>query len=78
MTHVCRNCQRAFATELELELHRDVCADGELFCERCGERFPERRATQDGWRFSCPTPDCDGEAIDEDIHQVADFRLVSR
>lgn len=78
MAHTCRECQRTFPTELELELHRDTCAAGRLFCEQCGERFRERTATRDGWRFSCPSDDCDGAGLDEDLRRVEDFRLVEQ
>ena len=78
MANICRNCKRTFGTELELELHRDICSDAQLFCERCGERFAERTATTDGWRFSCPNDDCDGEGIEEDLHSVSDLHLASR
>lgn len=73
--HTCRNCKRTFSSELELELHRDNCAAGELFCDACGERFAESEATDDGWHFHCPNPDCDGAAIGENIHRVEDVRL---
>lgn len=78
MTHTCRNCKRTFATELELSLHQDTCSDGQLFCDECGERFPERSATTDGWHYRCPTEDCDGAGIEEDIHQVAKVRVAKR
>jgi hypothetical protein len=76
--HTCRNCKRTFATELELELHRDTCADAQLFCERCGERFAERRATRDGWHYDCPTDGCDGGGIGEELHRVEDALTVER
>ena len=75
MTHVCRNCKRTFSTELELELHRDTCSQGELFCDECGERFAERTATEDGWHYRCPTDDCGGEGMGEDIHRVRNARI---
>ena len=75
MPHICRDCKRTFNTELELELHRDTCAAGELFCDECGERFAERRATEDGWHYRCPNDDCDGDGIGDDIHQVSNVRL---
>lgn len=78
MANTCRNCKRTFTSELELELHQDVCSDAQLFCERCGERFAERTATTDGWRFSCPNDNCDGEGIEEDLHPVSDLLLVSQ
>jgi len=78
MTHTCRNCKQMFSTELELELHRDKCSKDQLFCERCGERFAERTATEDGWHYRCPTEDCDGEGIGEDLNRVNDVRLATR
>jgi DNA-directed RNA polymerase subunit RPC12/RpoP len=75
MPHICRDCKRTFNTELELELHRDTCDAGELFCDECGERFAERRATEDGWHYRCPNDDCDGDGIGDDIHQVSNVRL---
>lgn len=73
--HTCRDCKRTFDSQLELDLHRDNCAEGELFCDGCGTRFAEREATTDGWHYHCPNPDCDGEGIGEDIHRVEDVRV---
>lgn len=78
MVHSCRNCKRTFATKLELELHRDTCTDAQLFCECCGERFAERRATKDGWHYECPTEDCSGAGIDDDLHRVRDAITVKQ
>jgi hypothetical protein len=75
MTHTCRDCKRTFSSELELELHRDTCSEGQLICDSCGERFAERTATTDGWHYRCPNEECDGEGIGEDIHKVQDVRL---
>ncbi|MFB6152403.1 MAG: transcriptional regulator [Haloarculaceae archaeon] len=75
MTHVCRDCKRTFASELELELHRDVCPAGQLFCDECGARFAERSATEDGWHYRCPTDGCDGDGMGGDIHRVSDVRI---
>jgi hypothetical protein len=75
MTHTCRDCKRTFSSELELELHRDTCSEGQLICDACGERFAERAATTDGWHYRCPNEDCDGTGIGEDIHKVQDVRL---
>jgi len=75
MSHVCRNCKRAFGTELELELHLDTCTEGQLFCDECGERFAERTATEDGWHYRCPTENCDGNGMGDDIHKVSEVRL---
>lgn len=75
MTHTCRDCKRTFSSELELELHRDTCSEGQLICDSCGERFAERAATTDGWHYRCPNGDCDGAGIGEDIHKVQDVRL---
>jgi hypothetical protein len=76
--HTCRNCKRIFSTELELELHRDSCTDDQLFCTECGERFAERRATTDGWHYACPSEDCDGTGIGEDLRPVRDAITVER
>jgi hypothetical protein len=73
--HTCRDCKRTFSSELELELHRDNCADGQLFCDSCGSRFAESGATEDGWHYRCPDPDCEGTGIGEDIHRVEDVRV---
>jgi hypothetical protein len=78
MAHTCRDCKRTFSTELELDLHRDTCDAGQLFCDNCGERFAERAGTTDGWHYSCPTEDCDGAGIGEDIHQVANVRVAKQ
>ncbi len=75
MTHTCRDCKRTFGSELELELHRDTCSEGQLICDSCGERFSERAATTDGWHYRCPDEDCGGAGIGEDIHKVQDVRL---
>lgn len=75
MPYTCRNCKRTFASELELDLHRDSCADGKLFCTECGERFSEGAATTDGWHYRCPTDDCDGKGIGDQIQKVTDVRL---
>lgn len=75
MPHTCRDCKRTFTTELELELHQDNCEDGQLFCDCCGTRFGEGEATEDGWHYRCPEPDCDGSNIGEDIHRVTDVRI---
>lgn len=77
MAHTCRNCKQAFSTKLELEMHRDICTAGELYCEQCGERFTEQAATRDGWTYECPTEDCDGSDIGEDIHRVKDARITA-
>lgn len=75
MPHICRDCKRTFSSELELALHEDNCSQGELFCECCGNRFAEREATEDGWHYRCPEPDCEGTGIGEDIRQVKDVRV---
>ncbi|MFC6835721.1 transcriptional regulator [Halomarina ordinaria] len=76
--HTCRNCKRTFDSKLELELHRDTCSDDQLFCRKCGTRFAERRGTRDGWHYACPTDDCDGEEIGEDLLRVRDALTVTR
>lgn len=75
MPHTCRNCKRTFSSELELELHQDNCADGQLFCDSCGTRFSEADATEDGWHYRCPDPECEAEGIGEQIHRVQDVRV---
>jgi len=75
MTYTCRDCKRTFPTKVKLELHQDTCDAGQLFCDECGERFAERTATEDGWHYRCPSEDCDGEGIGEDLHRVTDVRL---
>ncbi|WP_332899254.1 MULTISPECIES: transcriptional regulator [unclassified Haladaptatus] len=76
MVHTCRNCKRAFTSKLDLQLHQDNCSDAQLFCSQCGERFAERRATRDGWYYRCPTEDCEGQEIGEDLHYVSDMMVV--
>lgn len=75
MPHTCRNCKRTFNSELELDLHRDNCVEGDLFCDRCGSRFTEQSATEDGWHYRCPTEGCEGEGIGDDIRKVSDARV---
>jgi hypothetical protein len=74
MTFTCRVCKRTFATKVRLELHKDTCSEGKLFCDECGERFDEGVATEDGWRYRCPNGDCEGSGIGEDLHRVDDVR----
>jgi DNA-directed RNA polymerase subunit RPC12/RpoP len=75
MDYTCRDCKRTFGTELELDLHRDNCDDGQLICRVCGERFAEADGTDDGWHYRCPDSDCGGSGIGDDIHRVTDIRL---
>ncbi|WP_290817591.1 HVO_2901 family zinc finger protein [Halovivax sp.] len=75
--HTCRNCNQSFQTELALELHRDTCEEGQLFCQVCGDRFRERIATQDGWHYECPNDDCDGAGLQEDLFNVEDVRTAT-
>jgi DNA-directed RNA polymerase subunit RPC12/RpoP len=75
MPYTCRDCKRTFSSELELELHQDDCTDGQLFCDSCGTRFAESVATEDGWHYRCPEPDCDAEGIGDEIHKVSDVRV---
>jgi DNA-directed RNA polymerase subunit RPC12/RpoP len=75
MPYTCRDCKRTFSSELELELHQDNCEEGQLFCDSCGSRFPEREATEDGWHYRCPDSECDGAEIGKDIHRVTDVRI---
>lgn len=78
MVHICRNCKRTFSTQLELDLHQDSCVEDQLFCTQCGERFPERRATRDGWNYECPTEGCEGTGLGEDLRSVTETISVSR
>lgn len=78
MTHTCRDCNRTFTSKLEYELHCDTCSADDLVCEVCGERFPERTATEDGWHYRCPTDGCDGEGIGDDLYSVEKLRLATR
>ena len=78
MTHTCRNCKRTFSRKLQYELHRDTCSAEALICEACGEQFSERRATTDGWHYACPTEDCDGAGLGDDLHQVREFTVAPR
>lgn len=74
MAHTCRDCNRTFGSELELELHKDKCGTDMLICEKCGERFAERGATRDGWHYRCPTDECDGAGLGKDLYGVDDIR----
>lgn len=78
MTHTCENCRRTFATTLKLELHRDTCVAGGLVCRECGERFPAATATRDGWHYACPTEDCDGAGMGEDLLRPDEVRVGAR
>ena len=75
--HTCRNCNQSFQTELALELHRDTCKKGQLFCQVCGGRFQEGKATHDGWHYECPNEDCDGDGLKDDIYRVDDVRTTT-
>lgn len=74
MTNVCRNCSRAFETELRLELHRDTCGSDTLLCGECGDRFAAGDATRDGWHYVCPNESCDADGIGETLHRVDAIR----
>ena len=74
MSHVCRNCNRAFGSSLELALHRDTCGADDLLCAKCGEQFPEASATRDGWHYECPNEECDGAGIGEDLRALDAIR----
>jgi len=76
MPPLCRDCGRTFSTELELDFHRETCSENQLFCEACGSRFAESAATEDGWHYRCPEPDCDGEGVGENLHAVEDVRVT--
>lgn len=75
--HTCRSCDQSFRTELALELHEDACEDGSLLCQVCGDRFLESDATEDGWHYACPNPDCDGEGLEEDLFDVQNIRKAT-
>lgn len=76
MTHTCKNCKQTFTSKLQYELHRDTCSSEALICERCGEQFSERQATRDGWHYACPSDDCKGSGLEEDLHPVRDFSVA--
>lgn len=78
MTYTCKSCKRTFTNELQYELHRDTCSSETLICGQCGEQFSERRATRDGWYYSCPNDVCDGTGLGEDLHSVGDFSVATR
>jgi DNA-directed RNA polymerase subunit RPC12/RpoP len=78
MTHTCKNCKQTFTSKLQYELHRDTCSSEALICERCGEQFSERQATRDGWHYACPSDDCKGSGLEEDLHPVRDFSVAKR
>lgn len=78
MDHQCGNCGATFETGVALELHRDTCAEGELYCRECGSRFREAAATRDGWHYECPTDDCDGAGLKEDLVPVNDARVIAK
>jgi hypothetical protein len=78
MAHTCESCNRTFATELNLELHRDTCVGDRLVCRRCGERFPESTATKDGWHYECPSEDCEGTGMGEDLVKPDELRVGAR
>lgn len=75
--HTCRTCNQSFQSELALELHRDTCSNGQLFCQVCGDRFREGAATEDGWHYRCPNDDCDGDGLQEDLYYVSDLRTAT-
>lgn len=70
MSHVCRECNRTFGTELALELHRDTCSSDDLQCAECGARFAGARATRDGWHYECPTEGCDGAGVGDQLYAL--------
>jgi DNA-directed RNA polymerase subunit RPC12/RpoP len=76
--HSCRNCGRTFTSELKYELHRDSCGEDELLCRECGERFGERRATEDGWHYRCPNEDCDAEGLGEAVVHLKDAKIAKQ
>lgn len=78
MTYTCRSCKRTFTSELQYELHQDVCSSETLICERCGDQFAEREATEDGWHYACPNEDCEAEGLGDELHSVHDFSVATR
>ena len=77
MAFSCETCNKSFGSELALDLHRDSCGGDQLFCRKCGERFAGDRATKDGWFYTCPNEECDGEGIGEDLVQVDKVRVMA-
>lgn len=75
--YTCRGCNQSFRTELALELHRAGCEEGNLMCDVCGERFQESAATEDGWHYECPNPDCDGAGLTEDLYDIRNVRTAT-
>jgi len=73
--HKCRDCGRAFSSELKYELHRDTCSRDRLLCRSCGNRFGEREATTDGWHYRCPDEGCEAEGLGESIVRLEDARV---
>ncbi|WP_225741354.1 zinc ribbon domain-containing protein [Halorussus halophilus] len=60
-------------TDSKVDLSRSADDfDSLLYCGRCGERFQESEATEDGWYYRCPNEDCDAEGIHEDLYPVKD------
>lgn len=52
-----------------LELRREAKGRDELVCRKCDARFPEGRATQDGWHYTCP--ECgEAEGIGQGLRRV--------
>jgi hypothetical protein len=76
--HTCTHCSRTFQSELQYELHVDTCGENQLLCRECGDRFSERAATRDGWHYRCPSEDCDGEGLTEDIVELTDAKVASQ
>lgn len=76
MTFSCRTCGRTFDARLDLELHRDRCADDVLVCRDCGEVFAADGATTDGWHYECPSGDCDASGIGEGLRRVRTMRVT--
>ncbi len=75
--HTCRDCNQSFQTTLALEIHRDSCEKGQLYCQVCGSRFREADATEDGWHYACPEADCDGEGLQKDLYEVRTNRRAT-
>lgn len=77
MAHRCGSCGEEFATEVDLKVHQDYCSEEQLVCRRCGERFMEYEATQDGWYYQCPADGCDGSGLGEDLVQLPISRVTT-
>lgn len=53
-----------------VNLHRETKGRELLVCRKCGTRFPEGKATQDGWHYRCPEDGCNAEGIGEGLRRL--------